>query len=123
MTATAVTPSSRIIELGKPPAWQAEGVCSTGDYDPDLWFADPHSPEGLLAKELCFSCPVLLTCRAFARHSNEGTYEESGLWGGGDFNADWTRCANGHWETPESRNSNDESRRCVADRQRRRRAA
>lgn len=121
MTQYAVTTSSRVVDLGVPPAWMAEGVCSNGDHDPDLWFADPHSPDGMLAKELCFSCPMLLTCRAYAAHSNEGGFEESGIWGGGDFNADWTRCENGHWEAPGSRNKNDECRGCMAARQRKRR--
>lgn len=123
--ATAMTPGSRVVELGVPPAWMADGVCATGEHDPDIWFADPASPDGMLAKELCFSCPVVLTCRAWARNSNEGTHEQNGIWGGGDFNDERTRCDNGHWETESSRNRSDECRRCVADRQatRRRKAA
>lgn len=106
----ALTPSSIITELHRPEPWTEDGNCLLED--PDLWHADPHSREGVRARELCFSCPVKLTCREAA----EARGEQFGIWGGEDFNdPEQTRCQNGHWEDENSRSARGRCLACRAD--------
>jgi WhiB family redox-sensing transcriptional regulator len=65
--------------------WQMKGLCSSGDYDPELWAAQVEG-ERVTAKhqrhkqaqQICTECPVRRTCAEWALQSGE----QYGVWGG-----------------------------------------
>lgn len=70
--------------------WQARGVCRSGSYDPDMWspIGRNHAELAELAKDICFDCPVMIMCGAWALEKHEA----HGVWGGyseGDREAIW----------------------------------
>lgn len=58
--------------------WQAQAACR--GHDPDLWFAPSNSVEGLEARRVCASCPVIEECAAQAHADHEvwGTWGQEG---------------------------------------------
>ena len=62
-------------KLGKDYSWQAEGSCR--GVDPEMFFPATDE-EASAAIAICETCPVRLTCLAFALERNE----RYGVWGG-----------------------------------------
>lgn len=62
-----------------PLEWMTDGLCSSGQFDPDLWFAgqDDH-PSTAQALSVCGQCPVRQTCLEYAL-DERWLY---GIWGG-----------------------------------------
>lgn len=60
--------------------WQIKGLCSSGEYDPNLWYPDPPRVEqkSREAKIICQGCPVKLACADWALLHRE----IAGVWGG-----------------------------------------
>lgn len=60
--------------------WQLQGLCSSGKYDPNLWY--PEAPQveqkAMEAKRICRDCPVQATCASWAL----ANHEHAGVWGG-----------------------------------------
>lgn len=70
--------------------WQARGLCRSGAYDPNLWspIGPNHEEIAERAKDVCFDCPVMIQCGAWALDKHEA----HGVWGGyseGDRQAIW----------------------------------
>lgn len=63
--------------LGEEPEWQARGLCSQVDPDPDAFFPDKGG-SSLEAKRICGLCDVKPECLQYALGNNEGF----GIWGG-----------------------------------------
>lgn len=89
-TGCPTTPRAEGVDYNKAPSadqviWQMKGLCSTGDYDPELWSAKSDD-ESLTnkyrrhkqAQRICTECPVRVTCAKWALD----TREQHGVWGG-----------------------------------------
>lgn len=81
--------------------WQREGVCR--GVDPDVFFVE--AVRGLMrdhlegqAKAICATCPVLVTCREYAIH----TQEPYGIWGGLTRQQRRTAFRSYRWNSPRS---------------------
>lgn len=59
------------------PDWQKRGKCGTGEYQPDLWHM-PGAQNEADAKAICYTCPVMETCRIYSLTKPEPW----GVWGG-----------------------------------------
>ena len=55
--------------------WEGALCSNTKKYDPDLWF-EHHTEQ--YAKEICKTCPLLLTCAQYGIENDE----QFGVWGG-----------------------------------------
>lgn len=70
--------------VSAPPAeqleWELKGLCRSGRYDPDLWSPSGRSFEkrSQAAIDICYDCPVMLSCAKWALEK----HEEHGVWGG-----------------------------------------
>lgn len=58
-----------------PGEWVVAAACAANVY-PDLWFPPPYA-RGAEAKQICYTCPVINQCLAYAL-----THHEAGVWGG-----------------------------------------
>lgn len=60
--------------------WQKNGLCRTGEYDPEIWMPEGRTMErdAEVAKDICYDCPVMLECGKWALD----THEVHGVWGG-----------------------------------------
>lgn len=66
-----------------------EPICSDqGDHDPDMWFPVASKDDGI-ARRLCQTCPVQLSCLRWALHSGE----KYGIWGSINFETETERLA------------------------------
>jgi len=63
-------------------AWRSRAACS--DVEPDLFFpvglTGPAIEQTVVAKAVCYACPVRMACLKFAVATNQ----EFGIWGGLD---------------------------------------
>jgi Transcription factor WhiB len=62
------------------PAWRHRAVCTSGDYDPELWWPHP-SQDAVEARAICAGCPVLGDCRD-AYLDNDSPGDRDGIWAG-----------------------------------------
>ena len=60
--------------------WQNQGLCRSGRHDPNLWYPDAPNSEVKSAEpiKICYTCPVIDQCRAWALTK----HEVFGVWGG-----------------------------------------
>ena len=60
-------------------AWMVDGLCHSGEHDPDLWFAEPSEVTKIKkATSICDQCPVKQTCLEYSKTIGA----EYGVWGG-----------------------------------------
>jgi WhiB family redox-sensing transcriptional regulator len=70
------------------PDFEREASCASGVLHPDIWFdyevtrggSIQHTDSSKLAKKICYECPALRECRAYAMQYNNLW----GIWGGLD---------------------------------------
>lgn len=71
-------------------AWQLKGLCRSKRYNPDMWSPfENHEERAEYAKDVCYDCPVMLTCATWALDH----HEVHGVWGGlseGDRQMIWS---------------------------------
>ena len=69
-------------------AANAEGECTTGKYDPELWFPLSNRDNTVeVAVSICHTCPVQAVCLAGALARGE----RDGVWGGRFFGRSYER--------------------------------
>ena len=65
--------------IGLDENWETRGSCRNNKYHPDLWFPTKNEEfTTQLAIKICFSCPVIMECRA----TSIARGEKNGVWGG-----------------------------------------
>jgi WhiB family redox-sensing transcriptional regulator len=70
------------------PEFESNALCSTIGLDPEIWFdyevhrggSVTYNESTKLAREVCYSCPALRECRAYAMQF----FNLHGIWGGLD---------------------------------------
>lgn len=66
----------RVAPLNQRPSWMAWASCAF--VDPDLWYPHDKGDPGVVAKRICYSCPVREECLEYALANDES----HGIWGG-----------------------------------------